>query len=345
MGTITVSKLHIQVFMELSLFCSYSIGSLVRQAYLEISLLCLNALSKFDAQLLSERADEVSLGEPVKDRSLNVSVRPSKTVATTSTGKHSKQQQQQKSLKKEKEEKLKTKERQRLRKAAWLAIRTAGAIAKAQKRLGLLTGDPSITSHMIIEKAAQRIPQYSLYDLLGTDEMIQNDENESMVDPTGLVIIPSAQQRQEEFQLSWVHMVKYAAHLKRQLTYGTMGLGSPQTFLVRAALQSEKQALKLEGIHRYLREHLIVYDKECCPILPKDSLLDLASSSTQLPAAGNVSGDKEEHDSKRIEKTSVTLDVLELDDQGTLSRKSHKLLFVFSFLACAFQEHCAMHRD
>lgn len=269
------------------------------------------------AFLKADKQRRLDEGEKEKDRVAS----PGKSSSNSTPSLSKQAQQQQKSLqaKRDKEARLRERQRQSIRRTAWVAIRTAGAIAKAQKKFEDLTTDDIAVSHEIKELTA---PDFCLYEILKTDAVITDKENGLAIND-GVVRTQNRFGRIDFFQFTWQHVINYARTLKRQTGYTGMGLGSGSKLSVRAAFGSERTALKMEVIHNFLKESLVIYDKECCPILPMDFFLNLpfCSTITQPVPSINVVPDGEEADAKKTERPKTSEVVAEVRPRSSTPRE------------------------
>ena len=175
------------------------------------------------------------------------------------------------------------KENQRLSRGAWVCIRAAGVIAKAQQRCELLLGDPSITSLNMDKEVGNQIPDFVLEDMTGVENADQKKDSSSINFILRFNNISSgsgAENHQEATKITWVHVLKYFTHLRRYCSYASLALGNFDKAIVRAHFRSCKRSIKLSAISRYLSENLTVFDKECVPIFPMDLIASLVSSVT-----------------------------------------------------------------
>lgn len=166
------------------------------------------------------------------------------------------------------------KETQRLCKGAWVCIRTAGVIAKAQRKSELIAGEPTITSLSLGDTAWSNLPSYVLEDLSGLEEASKKVNDES----TKKYILKF--DASTEVEITWVHLLNYVTHLRRHCSYSSLALGDFDRALVRIPLNCHTRALKLSAMMKFLPAHLSVFNKECCPILPTDIILSLMASLT-----------------------------------------------------------------
>ena len=169
------------------------------------------------------------------------------------------------------------KENQRLSRGAWVCIRTAGVIAKAQRRCELLLGDPSITSLNMDKEVGNQIPDFVLEDMTGVENADQKKDSKSI---NFVLKLNSQENPQETIKITWVHVLQYFTHLRRYCSYASLALGNFDKAIVRAHFRSGKRSIKLSAISRYLSENLTVFDKECVPIFPMDLIASLVSSVT-----------------------------------------------------------------
>jgi len=163
-----------------------------------------------------------------------------------------------------------SKEAQRMSRGAWVAIRTAGVIAKAQRKCELLAGDPSITSQSMDAKSWESVPPFILEDLTGVENADKNKDAEE-----GSYGIKFTKLKVE---VTWVHLLKYFTHLRRHCSYSSLALGDFDRALVRVPFHSHVRAIKLAAVCQYLCGNLTVFNKECVPIFPMDLISSLVAS-------------------------------------------------------------------
>lgn len=240
-----------------------------------------------------ERQRQLEEGEKEKERISSSGRSSSRSVQGSS--KQTIQQQKQLQAKRDKESRAREKARQSMRKAAWLAARTAGVIAKAQKKFEFLATD---AVEMSKESKDLLPPFFALHEILKTDTLIKDSESGLVVN-NGVVRAENRFGKAESFHFSWSHVVNYARALTKQTSYVGMGLGTSNVNLRRAS-KSDQYDLKLKIMHNFLKESLVIYEKECCPILPIDFFLGLTfATSVQAPTPVNIQTDGEERDGKR----------------------------------------------
>ena len=268
-----------------------------------------------------------------------------KSSSHSSIGLTKQMQQQQKALqaKRDKEARARERQMQSIRKAAWVAIRTAGIISKAQKTLEALSNDAIVGSDEARKISA---PDFSLFEIMKTDVFIRDSETGLLTNENGLVKINNRFGNYDFFMLSWSHLVTYGKNLRRKTGYAAMGHGSSLKSCIRSAFGTERTALKIELIHNLLRESLSIYDKECCPILPMDLFLDwsFTPAAPVIPTI-NVTIDSEAGELKRLDKTAstdsvpemvpITVNVIPKDDeiQNTTGISMQCCLWYFSSLS------------
>ena len=166
---------------------------------------------------------------------------------------------------------------------AWVAIRTAGVIAKAQRKCELLAGDPSITSQSMDAKSWESIPPFVLEDLTGVEKADQNKDSEE--ENYGIKFAKSTTEV-VKVEITWVHLLKYFTHLRRHCSYSSLALGDFDKALVRVPFHSHVRTIKLAAICQYLSANSTVFSKECVPVFP----MDLLSSLVASVAAKRMSG-------------------------------------------------------
>lgn len=123
---------------------------------------------------------------------------------------------------KNKELKDRKKELEKERKRAWTAIRASGLVSAAQHKLGLLTGDADITAFDISEKSGRSIPDFAIFDLLGTDDVI--GQNNTYVTKGGIVALGMSINSSNHMQITWIHLLGYLSFLRRQCSYAALGV-------------------------------------------------------------------------------------------------------------------------
>ena len=142
---------------------------------------------------------------------------PSKTSKLSKKDKEERERRQ-------KELKERKRELEKERKRAWSAIRAAGLVSTAQHRLGLLTGDVEITALHIPEKSGKAVPDFALFDLLGTDDVL--GENDSYVTKGGIVALGTSVNSSNHVQITWLHLLGYLSFLRRQCSYAALGVST-----------------------------------------------------------------------------------------------------------------------
>ena len=270
---------------------------MLRQIYQEISLAFMTFYERTEAAYFKVEKQR-QLDEAEKDKERTPSSGKSSSHSGQGLTKQALQQQKAQQAKRDKEARVRERQRQGIRKAAWVAIRTAGAIAKAQKKFEFLATDNLSVSEETKELSA---PDFALFDILKTDAVIRDQETGLAIN-SGIVYTENRFGKKEFFRFSWLHLINYTRALKRQTSYIGMGHGASKLSL-RSTFGSDRCSLKIKVMHSFLKESLIIYDKECCPILPIDFFLNLdfmSSSSQSLPLI-SVVADNDDAESKRIE--------------------------------------------
>ncbi|XP_066927211.1 cilia- and flagella-associated protein 54-like isoform X2 [Clytia hemisphaerica] len=159
----------------------------------------------------------------------------------------------------------------RLSRGAWVCIRAAGVIAKAQRKSELLAGELSVTSLAMEQTAWQNLPSFAVEDLIGVENADQlKEESNCIVKLNG----------GNNVEITWVHLIKYLIHLRRHCSYSSLALGDFDKAIVRISFHSAARTIKLNVVAKYLAEHLTVFDKECIPIFPIDLIGGLVASVT-----------------------------------------------------------------
>lgn len=297
------------------------------------------------SSLKVERQRQIEEGEKEKERTSSSGRSSSRSAQGLS--KQAIQQQKQNQAKRDKEMRAKEKQRQNIRKAAWVAVRTAGAVAKAQKRFEYLATDSVEVSE---ESKEFSPPDFALHEILKTDSVLKDDESGCVVN-SGVVRLNNRFGKTEFYRFSWLHIVNFARALMKQTSYAGMGLGSSK-LNVRRAFGGEKHALKMRVIHQFLKESLTIYEKECCPILPVDFFLGLNFASMQTSSTISIHMDGEEPDGKYVDKAAdVIVDAVpniqkEADGTGCKYNFDYPLyqrftwFSVFSFPIYLFEFFC-----
>lgn len=271
--------------------------SVLRCIYQEIAL-CYMKFSKIMEADFLKMDKQRQMEESDKERDGSVSTGRS-TSQSQSPSKQTLQQQKQLQAKREKEGRVREKYRQSIRKAAWVAVRTAGAIAKAQKKFEYIASESVELSD---ETSELSVPDFALYEILKTDAVLKDSESGCTVN-SGIVRVQNRFGKADMYGFSWSHVITYTRALKKQISYAGMGLGSSKMNL-RTAFGSEKHALKMAVMHNFLKESLAIYEKECCPILPTDFLLSQLNTALQTLPSINVTVEAEDLESKRKDKES-----------------------------------------
>ena len=266
---------------------------------------------KLDKQRQQEESEKENTGGPGTGKAAS-------QVTQVST-KQTLQQQKQMQSKRDKEARAREKYRQSIRKAAWVAVRTAGAIAKAQKKFEYLATESVEASNETVDLV---VPDFAVYEILKTDAVVKDDESGCSVN-NGVVRIKNRFGKAEMYQFPWSQVITYTRALKKQTSYAGMGFGSSKINL-RTAFGVEKHALKLKVMHSFLKESLTIYEKECCPILPTDFLLTQSLIPLQTVPAISVTAEADDSEAKRAEKvTESNVDgAAQKEAEGTTSKTS-----------------------
>ncbi|XP_057307241.1 cilia- and flagella-associated protein 54-like [Hydractinia symbiolongicarpus] len=213
--------------------------SLLRQCYIEMGLTFISMLQR-KGLTLSDQVKETEPSTKGKKKSTSSNSKLSKpTASKTKIDKNA----------------------QRLAKGAWICIRTAGVIAKAQQKSELLAGEAVITSQVITNMAAENIPAFALEDVMGCAYNPSWNISEQ-----GKVDVES--QSMKSVEVTWVHLLNYATNLRRNCNYSSLAISNRDVEVVRIPNHCTTRAIKLASVCQYLMTYLSVYDKECCPILP-----------------------------------------------------------------------------
>lgn len=189
-----------------------------------------------------------------------------------------------------------SKENHRLSRGAWVCIRAAGVIAKAQRRCELLLGDPSVTSLPLETAMGVHIPSFVLEDMSGVENADQKKDSTSVnfalrFSNTNTNTTNNIGDKLEAtIKVTWVHVLKYFIHLRRYCSYASLALGNFDRAIVRSHFHAGGgRTIKLGAITRYLADNLSVFDKECIPIFPMDLIASLVSSVSNKRVAPSLS--------------------------------------------------------
>ncbi|PFX16137.1 Uncharacterized protein C12orf55-like [Stylophora pistillata] len=239
---------------------------LMKQAYLEMALVLISNANTFKPPKTPEQP-------------------PRRTETPTSSVKEggrkmSKKGSGKEKEKKEKETREKNRELDKEMRTAWAAIRAAGVVSSAQYKIKILTGDPEITALKLSEKAASSVPGLALFDLLGTDDVIKNSEDGTLVAQDGIVTMGTIINNSNRVQITWLHLLGYLSVLRRQCSYAALGVhsedeeSSSKGSTSVLPFFSANKALKLSNMHSFLRSELGPYAAECCGVFPPEVLLN-----------------------------------------------------------------------
>eukprot|EP00794_Sanderia_malayensis_P006318 gene6318-7041_t len=285
--------------------------SMLRQVYLELSLVLLLFHERSEAVYAKiEKQRQLEDSEKEKELRAAGSAKSSSNSNNSGVNKQTQQLLKAQQAKRDKETRIREKQRQAIRKAAWVAVRTAGAIAKAQKKIELLTADTVLMSDDAKELSA---PDFSLYEIFRTDAIVRDAESGMIMNGSGLVVSETRSGKTGSFQFTWLHLVNYLKNLKRLTGYSTMGFRSGSKLGVRTAFNTSRTVMKLQIVHRYLQENFAMYDKECCPILPVDVFLGQYFLISPVPIVPiiTVAAEPDDMESKKTDKVppiEVTLE-------------------------------------
>ncbi|XP_078673131.1 cilia- and flagella-associated protein 54-like isoform X2 [Branchiostoma floridae x Branchiostoma belcheri] len=212
-------------------------------------------------------------------------------------------------------------EQDREKRAAWLAIRCASAIADVQRASMTLAGNPQVTTLAVKQKAWAEMPEYALLDmvsshlsvgkmLMGSNLASQLSDVDKDADELARDVI--SRTRAAARQLSWVHMLGYASLLQSLATTANTGASTAEgdtqedksdqlselsgmdlesTYgsvsstrdQARSPLFNSGLVLRLTQMHRYLMTHLPMYASDCVALNPpKDLALPLAEPTPDV---------------------------------------------------------------
>ncbi|XP_053377953.1 cilia- and flagella-associated protein 54-like isoform X4 [Mercenaria mercenaria] len=198
---------------------------LIRQAYLEIALIYMYSSgiatmkegSSIDIYSGAESGSEDTSSETSKKKYYRKRYKPSKKQSKDSMN-----------------------EQEKERHAAWLAIRSAAAVANTQRNRLLLIGDVSVTSQQLSEKAQQEMPDFVALDLvggyvLGEKKKVYKNEIEEELAPlveaqevkhvdTYEELIQKAKEAAND--LSWIQFLGYQTILQRLCSTSTISASS-----------------------------------------------------------------------------------------------------------------------
>ena len=245
---------------------------LMKYAYLEMAVVLASNANKLKEKMSTEQPRAAS-----------------ETPPTTREGrapKLGKKQSAKEKDRKEKKTREKNKELETEMRAAWAAIRSAGMVSSAQYSIAILSGYPEVTASKITENTASSVPTFALFDILGTDDVIKNPENEAFIGKDDVVAMGTTINNSNRVQVTWLHLLGYLSILRRQCSYAALGVhsddgNSPKTGrALILPLFSMNKVLKLSKMHSFLRKELSPYAVECCSVLPPVALTLYSSSST-----------------------------------------------------------------
>ena len=173
-------------------------------------------------------------------------------------------------------EKANFKELQRYNKGAWVCIRTAGVIAKAQRKTELLAGDSNISSQIVNGDAVKAISNVIIEDIFAVDDgrMINSSEK-------GFIKPREQDDKREQIELTWLHILNYVIQLRRYCNYLGLAIGTDGATIVRTPRDCYQRALKLSIALSFLASNLLVYKKECTPVLPMEIIYTILSISSR----------------------------------------------------------------
>ena len=250
----------------------------MKQAYLEMALVIISNANKLRPPKTAD----------VPSRATDVPNRTPETPSAPKERKMSKKGSAKEKDRKDKESREKNKELDQELRTAWAAIRAAGVVSSAQYKIGILTGDPEITTLKLSEKAASSVPGLALFDLLGTDDVIKSSEDGALVAQDGIVTMGTTINNSNRVQVTWLHLLGYLSVLRRQCSYTALGVYSGAEEVTKNGsagvlpLFGCKKALKLSKMHSFLRSELGPYAAECCGVNPPKVLSNYGPSSTGL---------------------------------------------------------------
>ncbi|XP_068714673.1 cilia- and flagella-associated protein 54-like isoform X3 [Montipora foliosa] len=255
--------------VQCTFFSDHDLG-LMKQAYLEIALVLIFNARKFRPLKTPDHMLSRSPASPTR-----ISDKPSTPKAERKISKRGSAREKDR---KEKESREKNRELDAELSKAWASIRAAGLVSLAQFKVGILTGDPEITTLTLSETAASSIPGFALFDLLGTDDVIKSSEDGALVAQDGIVTMGTTINKSNRVQVTWLHLLGYLSVLRRQCSYPALGVQSKTEEMAKNSssnvlpLFSSWRALKLSKMHSFLRNELIPYTTECCGVYPPEVL-------------------------------------------------------------------------
>ena len=173
-------------------------------------------------------------------------------------------------------EKANFKELQRYNKGAWVCIRAAGVIAKAQRKTELLAGDSSISSQTVNEDAVKAVSNVIIEDIFAVND-------EKMIDSSEKGFIKPREQddKREQIELTCLHVLNYVIQLRRHCNYVGLAIGTDGATIVRTPRGCYHRALKLSKALSFLASNLLVYKKECTPLLPMEIIYTILSTNNR----------------------------------------------------------------
>ncbi|KAK3608116.1 hypothetical protein CHS0354_004771 [Potamilus streckersoni] len=202
---------------------------LMRQAYLEIALVYLYS----SGMAVMKEGMAIEIIQDSGDESA--------TVVTASKDFKKKYKTKKERIKAKSKEDLNEQDRER--RAAFLAIRCAAAVANSQRKRHLLTGDVSVTTQKLTEKAQEEIPEFLALDLvnpyvLGKKKKVYKNEIEEELAPMmEAQEIKHVEKYDEQIQrcketamdLSWIHFLGYQSILQRLCSTSTISASSAKS--------------------------------------------------------------------------------------------------------------------
>ncbi|XP_062618793.1 cilia- and flagella-associated protein 54-like [Saccostrea cucullata] len=214
---------------------------LMRQAYMEIALVYLQSSGLITLkdnnglEFVTESQDPL---EPTSAKTDSSRKTKSWKGSPVSTPERSKKDRLSSRTKSSKSDEVGDQEKER--RAAWLAIRCAAAVAEAQRARVLLIGDVSVTSQKLPETAQENIPDFVALDLvsayvLGEKKKVYKNEIEEELAP---LIEAQEVKKVETYEeqvnrakdgakdLGWIHFLGYQTVLQRLCSTSTISASS-----------------------------------------------------------------------------------------------------------------------
>lgn len=153
---------------------------------------------------------------------------------------------------KDKQELLLRRETKRELRATWIACRAMSVLSTTIDSRSLLYG--YITGLSIPKSSGEKIPLSVLHDLLGSVSISSINGGEIQND--GVITMNTFVNGTNTVQITWNHLLYYVDHLRRQVSYHSLGINA-----IGGALFRWSKLLKLQEIHEFLNSELDVYEK------------------------------------------------------------------------------------